>query len=170
MFPSELERYEDIISLLCVKAPSLLSTLFDGLIWRSKNATGHFLKFMLDLVQTNKQQERATHVCVCVLWRLYTYNLGLTCIRMCVLKLLFEYTLSHAQTRKSIYMYTYMHACMYLWAHACICQSLYNAICMSVTCTYLSSWHMYVQLHAYLSLASLVYYMLYDVVYYGGFM
>jgi len=30
-------RHSDIISLLCVKAPSLLSTLFDGLIWRSKN-------------------------------------------------------------------------------------------------------------------------------------
>ena len=30
-------RHSDIISLLCTKAPSLLPTLFDGLIWRSKN-------------------------------------------------------------------------------------------------------------------------------------
>ena len=30
-------RHADIISMLCDKAPSLLSTLFDGLIWRSKN-------------------------------------------------------------------------------------------------------------------------------------
>ncbi|CAE7767220.1 unnamed protein product [Symbiodinium necroappetens] len=30
-------RHSDIISLLCTKAPSLLPTVFDGLIWRSKN-------------------------------------------------------------------------------------------------------------------------------------
>ena len=30
-------RHPDIISLLCTKAPSLLPTVFDGLIWRSKN-------------------------------------------------------------------------------------------------------------------------------------
>ncbi|CAE7502652.1 UGAT, partial [Symbiodinium necroappetens] len=30
-------RHSDIISLLCTTAPSLLPTLFDGLIWRSKN-------------------------------------------------------------------------------------------------------------------------------------
>jgi len=30
-------RHPDIITLLCTKAPSLLATLLDGLIWRSKN-------------------------------------------------------------------------------------------------------------------------------------